>query len=292
MTESVGMLLQSSFAVFKAKLTPILIGAVVFGLLMYGAQTMFQTSSMNAVGGNPAVNMERMEELAKRAEGGDMKAMEELMKEAGIMAEGMGIDIENMPADADMDAMGEAMAKDMFVKILPQFGVFFLISLIVSLLASAYYLVLAVGQASTAQSAFRSSAPLLLPLLGVWLWSFIRSFAWIPVIGIIFAIVLGPRFVLSCVILVKEKKGVLESVSLSYARSRGYWGKIFGNCFVAALCAWLVMVVVGVVAAMLGKEAGLVLTTIVGYGITAYGTIFVVKLSETIMANPLTVKTK
>lgn len=292
MTESVGTLLQSSFAVFKAKLIPILIGAVVFGLLMYGAQTMFQTSSMNAVGGNPAVNMERMEELAKRAEDGDMKAMEELMKEAGIMAEGMGIDLENMPADADMDAMGEAMAKDMFVKLLPQFGVFFLISLIVSLLASAYYLVLAVGQASTAQSAFRSSAPLLLPLLGVWLWSFIRSFAWIPVIGIIFAIVLGPRFVLSCVILVKEKKGVLESVSLSYARSRGYWGKIIGNCFVAALCAWLVMVVVGVVAAMLGKEAGLVLTTIVGYGITAYGTIFVVKLSETILANPLTVKTK
>jgi hypothetical protein len=101
------------------------------------------------------------------------------------------------------------------------------------------------------------SLPRVIPFLGLILWVIIRSFAWIPIVGAIIALFRIPRFVLAPVIMLAEEKGVLESASESYRRSKGHSGKIFGNIFVVGI-------VLGIV---VGMVAWIVKMTIFGTGI-------------------------
>ena len=96
-------------------------------------------------------------------------------------------------------------------------------------------------------------------------------------IGLITLIILGPRFVLSPVLLVQEGKGVFDSAKISYKKTSGYWGKIFGNMFVAALIAIVVSVVLNM--ALILVPFSMVLGAIVMQAITAFMVVFVTKLS-------------
>jgi len=80
----------------------------------------------------------------------------------------------------------------------------------------------------------------ILPLFGMFLWVIVRSFIWIPFIGILIAIILGPRFILSPLYLLQQKKGVIESVSQSYKATPRILGKIMGNLLVAGLLSGIV----------------------------------------------------
>lgn len=284
MTDSLGTLLSGTFAYYKTKFVPVAIGAVVFGALMYGAQLYFQQESMNMMQGNPYANMDHLEELAKKAEGGDEAAMKQLMEEAAMM---MGEGMEGMEG-MDKEAMAEKMAMNMIKGVLPAFGMFFVISMLISVVAGVYFLVLGIDATATAQSAFGKVPSLVLPLLGVWIWTFIRSFAWIPIIGIVFGLYFGPRLIMSPVILVKEKLGVMGSTKASIERSKGYWGKIFGNLFMVGLAMWVVMFVVSVPLGMMAHTASLLMSVsmVVSYFITAYIMFFIVKLTDTITLNP------
>lgn len=274
-----GQLLSESFAYYKAHFVTLAIGAVVFGILMgllgvYSAGKV--QSSVSEMMGGMGVDLEKMEELSARMEAGDETALAELEAAIG------GIAAPQNPEEAGMKAMSS------MAKMMPFVGVAGLISFLLSFVAHAFYVLVAVegkdvnGTMSRAQGA-------LLPLVGVSLWSFLRSFAWIPLLGIIPAIILGPRFVAAPLIYLTEGKGVTASVSSSYARTRGYWPKIVGNVIVAALVMIIAGIVLGIVFGMaLGtmSPVAIVVKQVVSQVLMAFMAVFIVRLSHTILQHP------
>jgi hypothetical protein len=91
--------------------------------------------------------------------------------------------------------------------------------------------------------------------------------------GIVAAVFFGPRMMGAFVLLVRDRKGIGESVSVSIRRTQGYWGKLFGNSLLFALCmiviAFAVMFVVAIVAGIVGAAVGM-LSSMLGTGVTAF----------------------
>ena len=84
----------------------------------------------------------------------------------------------------------------------------------------------------------------------------------------------------------KEGKGVMESVSLSYARSEGYWGKIVGNMLVVSLCVALVTFCIGLVAGIFGFAMpflAILIGAVVSQLSLAFSVIFLTKLALSVM---------
>jgi|AP95_1055475.scaffolds.fasta_scaffold13903_3 hypothetical protein len=279
MTESLGTLLKGSLHFCKTHARPILIASVVFGVLMFSVQKVLEvkiTTSME----NTFGDVEQMQEISNRIEKGDEEAFQEMMMMMGMMGE-----------DGEMSEERVAKAAlGLWKGMLPLFTLFFVAMILISLISTAFYLTLAIEGSQDFMTTLRRVPSLMLPLLGVWVWSFLRSFAWIPVIGILIAVIIGPRLTLSSVILVKEKKGVMESVKESYIRTRGYWGKIVSNGFVATLLVMIVMLILTLGVGLLGSmsmTAAAIVGSVIQSAMTAFGAIFVVRLSNTISDHPL-----
>src|SRR3990167_7365833 len=153
-----------------------------------------------------------------------------------------------------------------------------LVSIVIFILSSTYYLLVALKQAKDFGALFKQSFQLFLPMLGLHVWVFLRTFAWVPFIGLITLIILGPRFVLSPVLLVQEGKGVFDSAKISYKKTSGYWGKIFGNMFVAGLLVALAIMVLSMALFITGPLA-LLLIPILSQVMCAFLIVFMTKLS-------------
>ena len=280
MTESLSALLVGSWNFLTQKWKPILIGAALFAALMGAAQLLLVEAAVNSKLGDSMDDTERMEELADRMEAGDPTAFQEMMEEIGMVGE---------DGEVNEDAM-EDVATNMMKDMLPTVGAVAIVFMFISLLAGAYYMVLAIDPKLDFQGGLKQVPKVIVPLVGLWIWMFLRSFAWIPFIGIIFAIVIGPRLALAPVILLREKKGIMESTKSSYIRSNGYWGKIIGNAIVAGLCVWLAMMVIGMLTSFLSDISlalGLFAVSLMQMVGSAYLTVFIVKLSDTVLAHPI-----
>lgn len=276
MTASLGTLLGDSWSTFRRALVPILIGALIFGLVVGIGQSLAGRRVLQQTGSaleNLGANTPDMQALQRRIEAGDQAAMEEFAAK-----------LQNL-GQTNPDAIAKGVLS-MYSGILPVLGASMIIMWIVSLIASAYFLILSLDEKLAFSVALLKTPKLVIPLFLLSLWIFIRTFLWIPFIGIITGIILGPRFVLAPVLLVKERRGVLESASASYARTAGYWGKTFGNVIVAAICAFVVLVIAGFVVGFLGKSVAGLAAPVLNMLVTAFMTIFMVKLSLTIMQNP------
>lgn len=280
-----GQLLSMSYTFCTRAWKPILIGALVFGtiaaLLQGTLNIKAQYKSMSMME-NMGVDMEKMQELSTRISMGDASAGEELR----LMMEGEFGDM----SEEEMSAYAANLSKNVFFEMSPILALSFLISFLLSVLAGAYYLVLAVHSEKDPQKAAGRLPKLYFPLLGISIWTFLRSFVWIPVLGIIPAIILGPRFVAAPLIHMQEKKGVLASVSESYRRTNGYWGKIIGNMIVMCVCLAVVSIVVGIVASFFGVISPWLtdwIVSVMSYVLMAYAVVFTVQLSLTVFANPL-----
>src|SRR3989344_7776970 len=258
MVAPLGKLLSETWSFVQANAKTILIGAVVFGLVMAGIQFAFFSAFGSQAQGmleGMGMNVERMEDLAERMEAGDEAALEEMMGELG-----------------NVEAMTKGQAAGFFFGFLknmaPGILLLWLISIALFVLSSTYYLLVALKKGKDFGALFQNSFQLFLPMLWLHLWVFLRTFAWIPFIGMIPLIILGPRFVLSPVLLVQEGKGVFDSARISYKKTSGYWGKIFGNMFVAALIPIAVSVVLNM--ALILVPFSMVLGAIVMQAITAF----------------------
>ncbi|OIO55514.1 hypothetical protein AUJ46_00920 [Candidatus Peregrinibacteria bacterium CG1_02_54_53] len=274
MTASLGTLLTDSWGSFRRALTPILVGAVLFGLVMAIGQSFVGQRVAQKAGSvfeNMGFDPQQMQELQQRIQMGDEAAMNELAQQMEKLGGSEG------------EAMAGAVGS-MYTSLLPMLGASMLIMWVISLIASAYFLLIGLNDKITFQAARARTPGLIIPLFLLSLWVMIRSFIWIPIIGIIIAIILGPRFVCAPLLLVRDHKGVLESASMSYAKTRGFWGKIFGNIFVAALCAMIAFMVLGFVVGFFGMGAASILMPMVNMLATAFLTIFVVKLGTTILS--------
>ncbi len=277
-----GLLLSESFAYTKAHLQTIVVGALVFGVVVgalqmaFGAKVLGDVSrGMNDMG----MDTERMAQLSARMEAGDETALAEL---EALLEDTFG----DMSED---DIARQMMGGGMMTSLLPTIGVGMILGWILSLLAYAYFVLVAVEGKDLSGTLARMQK-VTLPLLGVMIWSFLRSFAWIPILGIIPAIILGPRFVAAPLIHLTEGKGVMASVADSYTRTRGYWGKIIGNMIVAGLCGVIAIIVVNMVLGLiLGVVPMLLLMTvqIVGQLYMAWLAVFSIRLSHTVLQHPI-----
>lgn len=280
-----GVLLSETSAYVQAHWRTLLLGAAVFGVL-----TGVMTSALGAKVSNSVrtgmseigIDVDRMQELQERMEAGDESALSEL---EAMMEEQFGGENDEAMARRMM-VPGIAMMKDL----LPVFGIATLINAVLMLLAYAYYALVAV-EGKDPQSTFNRSTKVLLPLAGVSLWSFVRSFAWIPFLGIIPAIILGPRFIAAPLIYLTEGKGVMTSVSDSYRRTRGYWAKIIGNMIVAALLLLIASIVLGmlfgIVLMAAPVSASLIVQQIVSQALFACMTVFSIRLARTVLQHPI-----
>lgn len=278
-----GVLLSETFAYCKAHWQSLALGIAVFGVVMG-----IVSASVAAKAGDTVlrgmdqmgIDADRMDALSDRIEAGDETAMAEL--EQMLAGEFDGLNEEQM-ARKMMGPIGGVIAE-----MAPVIGVSMLVSWFLSLLALAYYSLVAVegkdvgGTMARLQKAF-------LPLFGVNLWAMLRSFIWIPILGLIPAIILGPRFVAAPLIHLVEGKGVTASVSDSYRRTRGYWGKIVGNAIVAMLIMVVVSAVVNIVLSLLLASvpmATLVANQVISQVTMAFMTVFSVRLAHTIVQHP------
>jgi len=274
-----------AYAFCKAHLKTILIAAVVFGTVASLLNATFQMSAVGHVGtmmNDMGMDMQEIEALTERMQAGDEAAGDEM---EAIMQDRFG-----SMSDEEAANMGRMIGMNVFKGLLPQIGLVLIVGIILMVAANIYYVVLALGIETEPGALMKRIPRLFFPVLGVWLWAFLRSFVWIPLLGIIPAIILGPRFALASVILLKEKRGVMESVSSSYARTAGYWGKIIGNLIVMGLCLFLASIVVAIVASIVGFVSPWVamwIKTVMQYAFMAYATAFMVQLALTIMANPI-----
>ncbi len=279
-----GQLLSDSWSFCKTYWKPILIAAAICGTISSFVGGGVSHKAGMQVGGmmqNMGVDIEKMEELTTRMQAGDETAGKEM--EALINARFGEM------TDEQSAKMAMGMGSNMIGAMAPFIGLSVLVMLLLGVASNAFFLLLGLNPTQDAMAIARRVPGLFFPLLGVWIWIFLRSFLWIPILGIIPAIIWGPRFYLAPVLLVQEKMGILQSARESYSRTKGYWGKIVGNSIVAGLCTMLASIVlsiaVGILAIML-PLLGSWVSTIAGYVFSAFMMIFMVKLSITILANP------
>jgi len=267
MAASLGTLFSDTFAHLQKNLVTIAVGVVVFGVLMAGMNWYMegQTRGMAEIMG---VDTNRMEELADMMEAGDEAALQEMMGEFEKTMGGMAAD--------------KSAIFGLYQKMAPAFMLISLLSALLFMAAMTYYTVVAL-KSSDVQTTLQDVTKLLLPMIGLQIWIFLRSFAWIPILGVLLAIVLGPRFILAPVILIKEKKGVFASASASFERTKGYWGKIFGNMFVVAIVGVISVAILSRIAGVLGMEVAVVVTALLSQVFIAYLITFATKLAVSIM---------
>ncbi|MDP7069304.1 MAG: hypothetical protein QF815_02150 [Candidatus Peribacteraceae bacterium] len=259
MTTSFGTLLSNSFVFAVAHIKPILVGTVILAALTYGGQVAISGTVKEGIQENIG-SLEQMEELAERIESGDQEAFQEMMMNIEVMGE-----------------MASSMKRSMMAGF---------VTMIVSLLGYTYFTVLAVTGEDDPKEVASRSLKLIVPMAGLCIWTLIRSFAWIPFIGPIFAIVLLPRLMFGGVILVKEGTGVMYSVKLSYQRTSGYWLKIFGNSLVAFILVGIASSVINITFSAMSDITlvPMAVSLIVSQLGMAYIYVFTVQLADTVMA--------
>lgn len=275
-------LFSMSLKDLQAKWKTVAILAVIFAVLITLAQMMaLSTAEKYTTSIFGGISEERMENIAERMEGGDEQALADFMAELGITG-----DLDSPESEAAV----EAMVKQSFKAMLPSFGLYAILSLIITVIAHASYLTFAIQKLKDPWVILQKGLKNSPSLFGVWVWAFLRSFAWIPIIGIIPAIIFGPRMALAPVLLLEKNKGVTDSVSVSMNATQGYWGKIFGNAFLLGVAMFLTAIVASII-------IGIVLMAVaplkvlaghfVGQVIAAFCAIFFVHLSHTILENPI-----
>ncbi len=214
---------------------------------------------------------------------------------------------------------------------------FGLISFVVSIAINLAYFLIAVKGEKSLKKAIKQCPYLIIPLFKVMLWKFLRTYTWLfllllplllirvlmpseavvinailsfiglllIIVGIVCAILLGPRYSLATYIYLQEGMAPKKAVDTSYKRTKGYWWKIVGNGFLLSglilliilpimLLAFLVLVYgsmqdptvsVGMIFMGTGLIAGPI-STIVSMFIKAFQLIFWAHMTQTITAHP------
>lgn len=273
-----GGLLNDSVKFTQKKIVPLGIGAIVIGLLLFALQfSLARNVGMRTTGmfQQMGVNVEKMEEVAEKMQAGDEQAAEEMARQ-----------VEEAMGKLDKDKAG-AMMMGVFGAALPGIGLSMIVGLLLSVFASTYYAAVALYPTLTVDGAFKKSLGLVFPMVGLWIWVFLRSFMWIPIVGVILGIILGPRFALAPVLLIRDGKGVFDSAKESYAKTAGYWGKIFGNALLVGICAFIAVAVVAMVLSVLGRGVAAMLLPVLHQLALAFMTVFMTKLAVSVLANPM-----
>ncbi len=128
----------------------------------------------------------------------------------------------------------------------------FLLNAAILFLACIFSLLLAAGGKQSPYGVAARLPGMILPMLGLSLLLFIRSFIWIPLVGWFVALYLGPRMALAPALLASGEAGVMQSIRLSMKRTKGRWAFLFFSLIGAALLSiallWFGVVLVAIAA--------------------------------------------
>jgi hypothetical protein len=290
MPTPLGQLLRESTTHLRTHILAIAIAAIVIGLLQATMQGLLGQKIKGGIEGVMNIDPSRMEELQKRLEAGDQAVLQELQQMMQGTVENESKTIQDV---------------SVFLRAFPFFAISLLTGVLLSLIGSYYFFFVALESGDALQN-IKRAFEYFFPLVGLSVWIYLRSFLWIPFIGfalafvsfpafllsVLIAVILGaifmPRFILSNVILVRNRRGILESAQASYEQTRGYWGKIVGNMIVARLLSYICLMVVIVVLAFAARPAGpfigSTLAQIAAQGMVAFLVIFKTKLAITLLA--------
>lgn len=268
-------LLKKSGKIWKGILVPLLLGTMVFVplyLLVDGAHKQQSSKIVRESLLTIGISDDSYKALDKRMRKGDEEAFTDFLKET------------QRATDA-IDQMSEAEREEFFrlqsvaigLKLIPALLVFSFLGFVVFVLSKTYFLILALGLKKDALEALRLSLVKLVQMLGVSLWVVIRSFIWIPIIGVIPAIILLPRLVFSCVIFMTQKKGVLGSAKESYAKTKGKWIIVFKNYLLLFACIVFAMALLETVIDS-DQALGNIIMLIVWQGMISFTVVFTVVL--------------
>lgn len=274
-----GTLLTDAVDFCKRHFTALLVGAVVFGALQQGVTIwVFGSAKMPQWQQTFSTWQQKIEGTT-----GEMQALTEKVQR-GEATEDDRMQLEKMQEQiGDESLQGIRMMGGFMRAMAPLFGIAFLLSALIGLIGKSYFLVVVVRNLRDVNAAASATGAAILPLIGMWLWIAIRSFVWIPFLGVILAIILAPRFLLTPLYLLEGKKGVLQSATLSYRATKGYWGKIVGNMIVAVVCSGILAAIVsGIVLLIAGGLIGGILSGIIGELMTAFVLVFGVLLARTV----------
>lgn len=278
---TLGELIAASYSFCIAHWKQLLLAAAVLGTISGFSQISLNASMTKRTSGfmqTMGMNMPKIQELSERMQNGDTQAaveMQAMMEQSGMTQE-------------------EALRRG-FGAVAPFMGIGFLIGLALTVISTLWFYFIALGQIKDLNVTSKRIAKSFLPLLGLWLWMVIRSFVWIPIIGLIPGIILLPRYALAPVLLLRDHKGIRESVQLSSAATEGYWGKIVGNGIVVGLLSFLALIVVGIVLMLvqsISPIAGNWAGAIAQHLVTGFCIVFCVQLSLTILQHPIRYATK
>ncbi len=206
------------------------------------------------------------------------------------------------------------------------------VGVIAQMVQGNFALVLAVDRKCDVHPALKRSFLVLWRIILGGIWIMLRSFAWIGIFSIPFLIMgdrnpgmamigwllLGAAFICAIaflprlsfinVIQLRDGTGILESGELSLERTKGYWGKIVGNCFLFMLCIILTSAAIAGIYGLVvfsfvfaSQSVGNAITLIVGiplglvailaaalyfFGVALLARVYTVELYETIKAHP------
>lgn len=190
-----------------------------------------------------------------------------------------------------------------------------LIATIITLVSYVYYLLIATKKKIEVGSLFQEALQRCVPFIGLSIWVLLRTFSWIAIIGfillgvgnamhndlllpigmllslvgIVCAIVLGPRYACAPAVWAMENKGVFASANRSMEVTRGYWGKVLGNIILLSVLCSIVIAVIGAILSPLSLVSAPALDVVIGFLsqlYQAFFSIFLVQLTLTLTANP------
>ncbi len=278
--KTLGTLLNDSIAFTKKHLTALVIGAVVFGVVTNGATWFLMGATAPGAIQNMGAWQTQMETLGNRMEALQKKATSGMLDAAGEKE--MQDLAEKMMRET---SQGANMIKGTLFALIPGLGMSFLVALLIGLFAKSYFLMVAVKGFSDAGSAAKATLGSIVPLIGLWIWLLLRSFIWIPFLGFIIAIIVGPRLFLSPLYLLEQGKGITESARLSYKATQGQWGKIVGNALLVGIVTMVCASIVSRIAIfILGMMLGGFVAAVIGQFAAAFMTVFGIQLARTVMA--------
>lgn len=260
-------------------LQPILLGAIIFGGISWA-------TSYALVGRQAAMWQEKAGMMGQGAEEWGKK-MEDLgnRMERGNMANVTDEQAAEMARDAISGGMkATGVTGGMLGGLMAGAGLTLIIAMIIGVVARAYYTLIAVKGLKDVQETLNMSLKWAWPLFLLGLWIAVRSFIWIPFVGVICAIVLGPRFILAPLYMVEQGKGVMESVSLSYTKTTNNWLRIFVVGLVIGLATMIASLVLSMVLGMFGMLIGGVLRSVLGELMSAVMMVAMITLGRSIMS--------
>lgn len=127
--------------------------------------------------------------------------------------------------------------------------------------AGTFFLTLAVAGRQSAYEVSKRLPKSIFSMIGLCFWVLVRSFIWIPFIGLLIAVYMLPRLSLSPVLFIGGANGIMKSAGASMLRTRGKWFTVFvsflGAAAVGILILWVGLSVVSVLAIFSSKAAWL-----------------------------------